>query len=310
MSTSQVQNPPVAHQESEIKQPLITPKMKRLFGLTTLQIVMTIVLISFLIPTLWMISSSLKASTEIFVHPVVWIPKDPQWNNYLKIFKILPFGKFIVNTIIVTGLAVLGTIVSSLMVGYSFARLRWPGRTVFFSLMLATMLLPEVITLVPRFILFRSLNEMRFLGLHWLDSFTPLIVPYWMGATALYIFLVVQFFRGIPMELEEAALIDGANRLQILTQILLPLSKPVIATIAVFSLIQHYNSFLEPLIYLNSMDKWTLALGIRALNDSNVQNWELVFSAGTLMLVPVLIIFVIAQRYFVQGIAMSGFGGR
>jgi len=310
MSTSQVQTPPVAHQESEIKQPLITPKMKRLFGLTTLQIVMTIVLISFLIPTLWMISSSLKASTEIFVHPVVWIPKDPQWNNYLKIFKILPFGKFIVNTIIVTGLAVLGTIVSSLMVGYSFARLRWPGRTVFFSLMLATMLLPEVITLVPRFILFRSLNEMRFLGLHWLDSFTPLIVPYWMGATALYIFLVVQFFRGIPMELEEAALIDGANRLQILTQILLPLSKPVIATIAVFSLIQHYNSFLEPLIYLNSMDKWTLALGIRALNDSNVQNWELVFSAGTLMLVPVLIIFVIAQRYFVQGIAMSGFGGR
>jgi ABC-type glycerol-3-phosphate transport system permease component len=196
------------------------------------------------------------------------------------------------------------------MVGYSFARLRWPGRTVFFSLMLATMLLPEVITLVPRFILFRSLNEMRFLGLHWLDSFTPLIVPYWMGATALYIFLVVQFFRGIPMELEEAALIDGANRLQILTQILLPLSKPVIATIAVFSLIQHYNSFLEPLIYLNSMDKWTLALGIRALNDSNVQNWELVFSAGTLMLVPVLIIFIIAQRYFVQGIAMSGFGGR
>jgi len=310
MSTSQVQNPPVAHQESEIKQPLITPKMKRLFGLTTLQIVMTIVLISFLIPTLWMISSSLKASTEIFVHPVVWIPKDPQWNNYLKIFKILPFGKFIVNTIIVTGLAVLGTIVSSLTVGYSFARLRWPGRTVFFSLMLATMLLPEVITLVPRFILFRSLNEMRFLGLHWLDSFTPLIVPYWMGATALYIFLVVQFFRGIPMELEEAALIDGANRLQILTQILLPLSKPVIATIAVFSLIQHYNSFLEPLIYLNSMDKWTLALGIRALNDSNVQNWELVFSAGTLMLAPVLIIFVIAQRYFVQGIAMSGFGGR
>jgi ABC-type glycerol-3-phosphate transport system permease component len=310
MSTSQVQTPPVAHQESEIKQPLITPKMKRLFGLTTLQIVMTIVLISFLIPTLWMISSSLKASTEIFVHPVVWIPKDPQWNNYLKIFKILPFGKFIVNTIIVTGLAVLGTIVSSLMVGYSFARLRWPGRTVFFSLMLATMLLPEVITLVPRFILFRSLNEMRFLGLHWLDSFTPLIVPYWMGATALYIFLVVQFFRGIPMELEEAALIDGANRLQILTQILLPLCKPVIATIAVFSLIQHYNSFLEPLIYLNSMDKWTLALGIRALNDSNVQNWELVFSAGTLMLAPVLIIFVIAQRYFVQGIAMSGFGGR
>lgn len=310
MSTSQVQSTPVVQSETTIKRPLVAPKVKRFLGLTALQIIMTVVLVSFLIPTLWMISSSLKASTEIFVHPVVWIPKDPQWNNYLKIFRILPFGKFVWNTFVVTGLAVLGTIVSSLMVGYSFARLRWPGRSLFFSLMIATMLLPEVITLVPRFILFRNLNEMKFLGLSWLDSFTPLIVPYWMGATALYIFLVVQFFRGIPMELEEAALIDGASRLQILTQILLPLSKPVIATIAVFALIQHYNSFLEPLIYLNSMDKWTLALGIRALNDSNVQNWELVFSAGTLMLAPVLVIFVIAQRYFVQGIAMTGFGGR
>jgi ABC-type glycerol-3-phosphate transport system permease component len=285
-----------------IQQPVLKPQVKRFLGLTTLQIVMTAILISFLVPTLWMISSSLKASTEIFVHPMVWIPKIPQWRNYTKIFTILPFGKFIWNTLVVTGLAVLGTVVSSLMVGYSFARLRWPGRNIFFGLMIATMLLPEVITLIPRFLIFRSLG--------WIDTFLPLIVPYCLGASALYIFLMVQFFRGIPMELEEAALIDGANRLQILTQILLPLSKPVIATIAVFALIQHYNSFMEPLIYLNSMDKWTLALGIRALNDSNVQNWELVFSAGTLMLAPVLVLFVFAQRYFIQGITMTGFGGR
>jgi ABC-type glycerol-3-phosphate transport system permease component len=281
---------------------LVKPAVKRILGLTSLQIVMTIILLSFLVPTLWMISSSLKASTEIFVHPTVWVPKSPQWSNYLKIFKVLPFGKFIWNSVVVTSLAVLGTVVSSLMVGYSFARLRWPGRNLFFGLMIATMLLPEVITLIPRFLIFRSLD--------WIDTFLPLIVPYWLGGTALYIFLMVQFLRGIPMELEEAALIDGANRMQILTQILLPLSKPVIATIAVFALIQHYNSFLEPLIYLNSMDNWTLALGIRALNDSNVQNWELVFSAGTLMLAPVLVVFVFAQRYFVQGIAMTGFGGR
>jgi multiple sugar transport system permease protein len=289
-------------QENPNHEPLVNPRVKRFLGLSSLQIVMTIILISFLVPTLWMISSSLKASTEIFVHPMVWIPKAPQWSNYLDIFEVLPFGKFAWNTFVVTGLAVLGTIVSSMMVGYSFARLRWPGRNFWFGLMIATMLLPEVITLVPRFLIFRSLG--------WIDTFYPLIVPYWMGATALYIFLVVQFLRGIPMELEEAALIDGANRVQILTQIILPLSKPVIATIAVFALIQHYNSFLEPLIYLNSMDKWTLALGIRALNDSNVQHWEWVFSAGTLMLAPVLIIFVFAQRYFVQGITMTGFGGR
>jgi ABC-type glycerol-3-phosphate transport system permease component len=288
--------------ETAVQQPLVKPGVKRFLGLTTLQIGMTIILISFLVPTLWMISSSLKASTEIIVHPTVWIPRSPQWSNYLKIFKVLPFGKFIWNSIVVTSLAVLGTVVCSLMVGYSFARLRWPGRNFFFGLMIATMLLPEVITLIPRFLIFRRLG--------WIDTFQPLIVPYWLGATALYIFLMVQFLRGIPMELEEAALIDGASRIQILTQILLPLSKPVIATIAVFALIQHYNSFLEPLIYLNSMDKWTLALGIRALNDSNVQNWELVFSAGTLMLAPVLVVFIFAQRYFVQGIAMTGFGGR
>jgi multiple sugar transport system permease protein len=288
--------------ETAIQQPRVKPQVKRVLGLTTLQIVMSIILISFLVPTLWMVSSSIKASTEIFVHPMVWWPDRPQWQNYVKIFTVLPFGKFAWNTFVVTGLAVLGTVISSLMVGYSFARLRWPGRNIWFGLMIATMLLPEVITLVPRFLIFRELD--------WIDTFLPLIVPYWLGASALYTFLVVQFLRGIPMELEEAALIDGANRLQILIQILLPLSKPVLATIAVFALIQHYNSFLEPLIYLNSMDHWTLALGIRALNDSNVQNWELVFAAGTLMLAPVLALFVIAQRYFVQGIAMTGFGGR
>lgn len=274
----------------------------RVFWLIILQLVMTFLVVSFLVPTLWMISSSLKASTEVFAHPIVWIPKNPQWRNYIKIFDVLPFATFTMNTVIVTGLAVLGTIVSSVMVGYSFARLRWPGRNFFFAMMIATMMLPQVILLIPRFI------EFRIFG--WIDTFNPIIVPYWFATSSLYIFLMHQFFRGLPMELEEAALIDGANRIQILSQVLLPLSKPVIATIAVFALIEHYNSFLEPLIYLNSMQKWTLALGIRAINDLNVKNWELVFSAGTLMLAPVLVLFLFAQRYFVQGIALTGFGGR
>lgn len=295
-------SPAISSAHSVTQQPLISPVWSRRIGLILLQILMTIILISFLVPTLWMISSSLKVSREVFAHPIVWIPESPQWRNYLKIFEVLPFGKFAWNTVVVTGLAVLGTVVSSLTVGYAFSRLRWPGRRFFFALMIATMMLPEVITLIPRFLVFRWLG--------WINTFLPLIVPYWAGASALYIFLVHQFFRGLPMELEEAALIDGANRVQILTQILIPLSKPVIATVAVFALIQHYNSFLEPLIYLNGMDKWTLALGIRAINDSNVQNWELVFAAGTLMLAPVLALFIVAQRYFVQGIAMTGFGGR
>lgn len=270
--------------------------------LILLQILMTFILISFLVPTLWMVSASLKASTEIFQHPITWIPKDPQWSNYTRVFQVIPLAKFAENTIIVVALSVLGTIISSVMVAYAFARIQWPGRNIFFSLLIATMMLPEVVTLIPRFLIFKQLG--------WIDTWLPLIVPYWTANTALYVFLLQQFFRGIPMELEEAALIDGAGRVRILTEILLPLCKPVIATVAVFALLQHYNSFLEPLIYVNSMDKWTLALGIRSINDSNAANWELVFAAGTVMVAPIIALFLVAQRYFVQGIAMTGFGGR
>jgi ABC-type glycerol-3-phosphate transport system permease component len=319
------------------------PNYARIVGLVGLQIVMTAVLISFLLPTLWMISSSLKASTEVFADPIVWVPASPQWNNYARIFELLPFLQFVWNTLIMVGLAVLGTVLSSAAVAYSFARLRWPGRNFFFALMIATMMLPEIITLIPRFIMFRTFDQasrpidkqlglpltvhlsdiapivakdspndiqLAVFSLRWLDSFAPLTVPFWFATTTLYVFLMYQFFRGIPIELEEAALIDGANRFQILTQVLMPLSKPVLATVAVFSLIQHYNEFLTPLIYLNKIDNWVLALGIRALNDSNVANWELVFAGSTLMLIPVLVLFIVAQRYFVQGIALTGFGGR
>ncbi|PWH16727.1 MAG: sugar ABC transporter ATP-binding protein [Anaerolineae bacterium] len=287
---------------SEISTPIIHHKTVQKIHLTVLQIVLTLFLITFLLPALWMVSSSLKVSTEVFAHPIVWIPERPQWNNYARIFEILPFGRFMWNTVVITGLAVLGTVISSVLVGYSFARLNWPGKNFFFGLMISTMFLPEIVTLIPRFMIFRELK--------WIDTFYPLIVPHWFAVNAVYIFLVNQFLRGLPIELEEAALIDGANRFQILTQIILPLSKPVIASITVFALLQHYNAFIEPLIFLRSMDNWTMALGIRALNDTNVQNWELVFAAGTMMVAPVLLLFIFAQRYFVQGIALTGFGGR
>jgi ABC-type glycerol-3-phosphate transport system permease component len=284
------------------KEPFSRRKFLEKVGLVVLQIVMTVWVISFLVPTIWMISSSLKASTEVFAQPIVWIPEQPEWGNYAKVFELLPFDKFAVNTFIVTGLAVLGTLVSSMLVAYSFARLNWPGKNIFFGILIATMMLPDVITLVPRFIMFKNFG--------WIDTFLPLIVPYWTGITALYVFLAVQFLRGLPIELEEAALIDGANRLQIIVRIILPLSKPVLATIAVFALLQHYNDFMSPLIYLSSMDNWTLALGVQGLNSSYVSNWEVVFAASTMMLAPVFLLFVFAQRFFVQGIAMTGFGGR
>ncbi len=270
--------------------------------LVVLQVFMTFLVISFLVPTFWMISSSLKVSTEVFAHPIVWLPKDPHWNNYVKAFALLPLMTFMTNTLIIVFFAVLGTVVSSALVAYSFARIQWPGRNFWFSLLLATMMLPDVVTLVPRFVIFKNLR--------WIDTWLPLIVPYWGGIGAIYVFLMRQFFLGIPLELEDASEIDGASRMRVLLQILLPLSKPVIATVAVFALLQHYNDFMNPLIYINSMDKWPLALGIRAYNDSYVQNWEVVFAASTVMLAPMVAIFIMAQRYFVQGIAMTGFGGR
>lgn len=277
-------------------------KIRERIGLIGLEILMLAIMLFFLAPTFWMISSSLKVSTEVFATPVRWIPRDPQWGNYLKIFEVLPLWRFTFNTLIVVGLAVAGTVISSAMVAYAFARLRWPGREIWFSLLLATMMLPDVITLVPRFILFRNLS--------WIDTWAPLIVPYWTATTAVYVFLMRQFFRNIPAELEQAAMIDGAGRLRILLQVVLPLSTPVIATVAVFAIIQHYNDFLNPLIYINSQRLWTLSLALRAYNDTNVANWELVFAAATFMLFPMVLLFLLAQRYFVQGIATTGFGGR
>lgn len=295
-------NPTLEAQVAAPAERLTKTKWRTRIGLGALEIVMLTAMVIFLAPTFWMISSSLKVSNEIFATPVTWIPDNPQWQNYVKIFQVLPLWRFTWNTFVVVSLAVVGTVISSAMVAYSFARLEWPGRDIWFSVLLATMMLPDVITLVPRFILFRNLG--------WIDTWLPLIVPYWTATTAVYVFLMRQFFRGIPGELEQAAMIDGAGRLRILFQIILPLSGPVIATVAVFAVIQHYNDFLNPLIYINSQAKWTLSLALRAYNDTNVSNWELVFAAATFMLAPMVVLFLVAQRYFVQGIATTGFGGR
>lgn len=282
-------------------------------GLIVLQIVMTLVLITFLAPTLWMVSSSLKARPEVFAVPVVWIPAVPQWGNYADALSLLPFGRFAINTLALCLLSVAGTLISASMVAYAFARLRWPGRDFFFMLLLGTMMLPEIITLIPMFIEFRWLGWVKpgtVLGILPLN-YLPLIVPFWLSLAPLYVFLIRQFFKGIPMELEEAALVDGASRLKILFQIIMPLSKPVIATVAVFQFLQTYNDFLQPLIYIRGRNDWTLALGLRAMNDvQQTGQWELLFAASTAVLIPILLIFIFAQRYFVQGIATTGFGGR
>ena len=260
-----------------------------------------------LVPVLWMISSSLKASTEIFVTPIQWIPSTPRWGNYATAFARAPIWLYFWNTMIVCVFAVIGTVLSAALVAFSFSRLRWPGRNFFFSLVLATMMLPAIILLVPRFLMFSKLFHWPY---PWIGTFLPLIVPTFFAVHGIYVFLLRQFFMSIPVELEDAARIDGASTFRILWQIFIPLSQPVIITVVILTFIQFYNEFLEALIYLKPAT-WTLAVGIRAMNDAAyATTWELVFATGTFMLAPLIIIFFAAQRYFVEGVTFSGFGGR
>ncbi len=210
------------------------------------------------------------------------------------------FHLYLRNTLLVTGLAILGGTLSSSLVAYAFARLRAPGRDSLFILVLATIMLPAQVTMIPLFIIFR--------GLGWYDTLLPLIVPAFFGS-AFYIFLMRQFFLTIPAELEDAAKIDGCGAFRTYWQVFLPLSKPVLVTVIVFSFVAHWNDFMTPLIYLNSVEKRTLALGLATFQDAWGVDIVSLMAASTVVLIPVLVIFFLAQRYFVQGVVMTGLKG-
>jgi multiple sugar transport system permease protein len=266
-----------------------------------LHVILAIAGFTFLVPMLWVVSTSLKRNAEVFVQPIVWVPKVPQWRNYVEVFRLLPFERYIWNTLVITVLGTLGVLLSSLFVGFSLSRLRWPGREVVFVLLLGTMMLPEVTLLVPQFVIYRYLK--------WLDTFYPLIVPSWFG-WAFYHFLMRQFMMGIPYELDEAARIDGAGSFRILWQLIAPNSKPVLATIAIFSFLTHYNDFMAPLIFLSSNRNFTIALGLYFFSGRWGNFWNLVMAASMIALLPVIALFFASQRYFVKGIQFSGLAGR
>ncbi|MBI2938900.1 MAG: carbohydrate ABC transporter permease [Chloroflexi bacterium] len=256
---------------------------------------------TFLVPLLWVFSTSFKSPGQVFIVPVEWIPRPVHWSNYVEIWQILPLASYIRASLIVSVLAATGAVLSSLVVAYSLARLRWPGRDAVFALLLATMMLPGIVTLVPTFILFKYLG--------WIDTWYPLWVPSWFGS-AFHIFLMRQFMVGLPNELEEAARVDGANSVRILAQVIAPLCGPAITTVAIFSFLGHYNEFMGPLIYLSSADKWTLPLGIMFYQGRFGNFWHLVMAASTVAIVPVIVLFFLAQKRFIQGIQFTGLAGR
>lgn len=261
----------------------------------------------FMFPFVWTILSSLKRGAELFKFPPTWFPEVPQFQNYPKVFEIVSWGTWTWNSVYVAGLSTFGAVLTAALVGYSFARFRYPGRNILFMITLSTMMLPVEVTLIPLYLMFARIG--------WMDSYNPLIVPSFFGGSAFLIFLMRQFFMSIPLELDEAARIDGAGYLRIFWQILMPLSVPVTATAAVLTFMGQWNAFLHPFIFLNTKSKYTLAVGIRYFQsvagfaDDVEPKYHLLMAASVMMTVPIIVLFFLAQRYLVQGIVMSGIKG-
>jgi ABC-type glycerol-3-phosphate transport system permease component len=256
--------------------------------------------VAMLIPFVWMLSTSLKESYQVFA--VSWIPHPFKWSNYLTTFTGLPFGRWLQNTVFITVLNVTGTVISSMVVAYGFARFRAPGRNLLFILMLSTMMLPETVTMIPVFYLFKEIG--------WMNSFYPLIVPvFFCFKNAFFIFLLRQFFMTIPMDLEEAAKIDGGTTLGILWRVILPLTVPAMITVALFQFNTAWNDFMGPLLYLNKPDLYTLALGINFFKSQNNVQWNYLMVASVVTMLPSLFFYFIGQKYFVESITLTGMKG-
>lgn len=260
-------------------------------------------------PFVWTFLSSGKSAAELYQLPPTFLPHTPQWvQNYETVWQLIPFGQWLVNTAFVTGVDLLGTVISASIVAYSFARFRYPGRDLFFLLCLSTLMLPTEVTLIPQYLLFKDLG--------WIDTYYPLIVPIWLGGGAFNIFLMRQFILSIPVDLDEAAKIDGASSARIFAQILMPLCKPALATMAALGFIGFWNWFLAPLVFLNSPQKYLVAVGLRYFNVGAAQGEQaakpqdhLLMAASLMVALPCLILFFVAQKYFVQGIVMTGIKG-
>jgi len=269
-------------------------------GRALLYAVLVALAVVFVIPFLWMVRTSLMPRELIAVDPPILVPVPPRFANYVDMWEAGLFPAWVRNSVVVTTLGVIGDVVSSTLVAFGFARTRFPGRDKLFVLVLATLMVPFQVVLVPQFVLFNWFG--------WINTLLPLIVPHYFGS-AFYIFILRQFFLTLPKELDEAAEIDGASLLDVFWRIVVPLSKPAIATVGVFSFINHWNDFLRPLIFLQLPQNLTLAVGLRWFTGRESTEFHLLMAASFMALVPVLVVFFVAQKQFVRGIALTGLKG-
>lgn len=254
----------------------------------------------FILPFYWLVSTSLKLPREMFAIPIVWVPSAITFEHYRYGFVVVPFGRFIGNTLIVAGLSTIGAILSSSTVAYGLARIRWAWRVPLFAIILGTMMIPFQVRMVPLFLIFKQLG--------WLNTFLPLIVPAFLG-NAFFIFLLRQFFLSIPMELSEAARLDGASEWVIFRQVILPLARPALATVALFQFISAWEDLNGPLIYLNDKNLYTISLGLALFRGEYSSEYGPLMAASTIVILPIIVLFFLTQRTFIQGITLTGIKG-
>lgn len=262
--------------------------------------------ILFMLPFAWAAFSSLKTIPELYTYPPIWLPRIPQWGNYGQIFRDTSMARWLANSVYIAAVSVVAAVLTSAVTGYGFARFRYHGREVLFLMILSAVMLPASVTTIPTFLVMSKLQ--------WLDSYKPLLIPRWFGGGAFNIFLMRQFFRTIPIDLDEAAKIDGASPWRILWKVLFPLAGPAMATVGILEFIGTWNDFMGPLIYLSSEDKYTVSVGIRWFQvfqgaAHSRPREHLLMGASIIIATPPLILFFVAQKYFVRGIVMSGIKG-
>lgn len=252
-----------------------------------------------LIPLVWMLSTSLKSDAEVMVNPS-FIPWHWQFDNYIRAWRAVPFGTYLKNSLFITLTCMVGTIVSNSLVAYGFAKIRFKGRDVIFLCVLGTMMIPGMVTMIPTYVMFS--------GFGWVGSYLPLIVPVF-GASAYYIFLLRQFFMTIPMAYNEAAKIEGASELNIFAKIIVPMSKPILTTIAVFEFNAKWNDYFNPMLYLDKESMYTLQLGLRTFRGTAGVEWQKFMAASLMVLLPTVIVYACLQKYIIQGVAVGGIKG-
>jgi len=258
--------------------------------------------VALMIPFFWMLSTSLKPLDEVQSWPIKWIPSRLVWENYPRVFEKTPLARFMLNSTLLAVVGIVGNLIGSTLAGFGFARMRFPGRDGLFLVMLSTLMLPQWVTIVPHFMMFKAIG--------WLDTYLPIMVPAFFG-NAFYIFLCRQAFLGIPVELEDAARIDGASSFRIYWQLFLPLTKPTLATVAIFAFYYYWNDLIYPLVYLQSQMKFPVSLGLRMFQGANwgLVDFPLMMAASMISLTPCLVLFFLAQRLFIQGVVVTGVKG-